>query len=517
MSKPFTAVEVLPIAEEDLIAFCRDLYQANGFEALTYNAMQQNYPKLYMRLYKRGLNKAVLIDRLSLSAEFAEHQANRPKTYAGKVRVPWTWERVVTLAGELTAQHGHVPSAPWFQRHELGAAVHFVYRSGRTWDQVQSAVGGLSQGRFVESRNGFRWLSHAEASLSNFLYARGVEHRKGERYPAPFSEGGDARYGLYDMHFKAADGEWIDVEVWGDNPKGQQPEKYARRRESKETFNRENSRFLGISHKACYDDGHLEKVLHPHIGLLKPFVFSRPFDPVIPSTHWSNADELLTFCRTVAAVAPGGVFPAEDWLRKRGRWAERPGKTYNTLAVYIRLWLGGIRNVRKLLDQSHASTLQWDEDRALNEYRRFFEEHGRTPGQVAGDRYSTVSCNAMNADVLADAVRINTAVEKYAGGALEAQRRLGVACSRRYWTAESVRDAFSDFCKQHGITPSQAAGRWTSKATNALHEKDSKYAVRLTQAYRKHVGPIPRGLSVDDVSNWDRGPLSSGYLTMRSS
>ena len=80
-------------------------------------------------------------------------------------------------------------------------------------------------------------------ALSNFLYARGVEHRKGERYPAAFSECGDARYGIYDMHFKAADGEWIDVEVWGDNPKGQQPEKYARRRESKETFNRENKRF----------------------------------------------------------------------------------------------------------------------------------------------------------------------------------------------------------------------------------------------------------------------------------
>ena len=481
------------MAEEDLLAFCRKLYDAGGFEALTYESMQNSHSGLYMGLYRRKLTKAALIARLGLLEEFKKYESQRPKVYAGKMRVPWTWARVVEVATGLVEKHGHLPSAPWFQRHKLGAIVHFIYRSGRTWDQLQEAVGTLSNGRFVESRNGLRWLSHAEASLSNFLHARGVKHRKGERYPEGYAEVSDARYGIYDMHFRAQDGKWMDVEVWGDNPMGQQLEKYARRRQQKEAFNRGNPRFLGIPHKACYDDTQLQTILTPHIGVIEPFQFDKPVDAVIPSTHWSNADELLAYCGTVATTAPSGVFPTEDWLRKRGRWANRPGEAYNTLAVYCRLWLGGIRNVRRLLGQADASTLQWDTESALREYKRFFDEHGRTPGQVTGEAYEKGRSNNISAEVLADAVRIGSAVAKYAGGAIEAQRRLGLKASREYWTPESVVKAFSEFCAQHGITPSQAAGRWTEKAPNALPEEVSKYAVRLTNAYRKHVGLIPRG------------------------
>ena len=486
------------MAEDELLAFCRVLYEDGGFEALTCKAMQKVDGRLYMRLYQRGLTKTVLIERLGLAEKYAQHESQRPKVYAGRIRVPWTWDRAVAVAFELVQKHGHLPSAPWFQRHKLGAVVHFIYRSGKTWDQLQEAVGGLVGGRFVESRNGLRWLSHAEASLSNFLYARGIEHRKGERYPKTYANMSDAKYAIYDLHFKDSNGQWVDVEVWGDNPKGQQPEKYARRRQHKETFNRDNAQFLGIPHKSCYDDAQLLAVLQPRIGVIEPFQFDKPVDAVIPSTHWSNADELLAYCRAIAAGAAGGVFPAEDWLRKRGRWADRPGETYNTLAVYVRLWLGGIRNVRRLLDQGHASTLQWNADSALREYKRFFDEHGRTPGQVTGEYYGKAPNRTVGAEVLADAGRIGSAVNKYVGGALEAQRQLGLKLARQYWTAESAAKAFREFCQQHGMTPSQAAGRWVEKAPNALTAEFSRYAVRLTNAYRKHVGPIPRGATATD-------------------
>lgn len=498
------------MSAESLLSFCRDLYAKGGFEALTYASMQRDHAGLYMGLYFRGITKVNLIDRLGLTEEFVRHEAQRPKVYAGKVRVPWTWERAVAVATELAEKHGHVPSAPWFARHKLGSIVHFVYRSGRSWEDLRKEVGDREGGRFVESRNGLRWLSHAEASLSNFLYARGIEHRKGERYPNDFADVSDARYAIYDMHFCAANGQWMDVDVWGDNPMGQQPEKYARRREHKEAFNRDNPRFLGIPHKTCYDDALLQTFLEPHIGVIEPFVFDKPTDPVIPTTHWSNADELLAWCRVLAANAPGGVFPAEDWLRKRGRWADRPGEAYSTLSVYIKQWLGGTRNLRRLLEQEHASTLQWDKERALREYKRFFDEHGRTPGQVTGEAYGKQPRVSVDASVVADAVRVSTAVEKYVGGALEAQRQLGMTPSRNYWTKESADAAFREFSTQHGITPSQAAGRWTMRTPDALPAEVSLYALRVTNAYRKHVGPIPRGATVEDFRAVPSGTQDKG-------
>ena len=479
------------MTEVELLAYCRKLYDEHGFEALTFRSLQA-MGNLYMKLYQKGLTKTALIDKLGLSTEYAQHEATRPKIYAGKARELWTWERVVDVAKELIAKHGHLPSAPWFQGHQLGAIVHFVYRSGRTWDNLQEAVGALAGGRFVESRNGLRWLSHAEASLSNFLYARGIEHKKGGRYPEGFTEVSDARYAIFDLHFRNKSGDWVDVEVWGDNPKGHQPEKYAKRREHKEVFNRANPRFLGIPHKSCYDDAKLASILEQHIGVIEPFQFDKPVDVLIPSTHWSNADELLEYCKKVASEAPGGMFPAEDWLRKRGRWADRQGEAYNTLSIYVKQWLGGIRNVRSLIGQGHVSTIQWDEEKALREYKRFYDQYGQTPGQITGRGYSDNPDDSVDAKVLVDAIRVNAAVQKYAGGALAAQLRLGMAQSRKYWNADSAASAYGEFLRIHGVTPSQAVGRWYDKSALALSEELTGQARKILGAYKKHVGKVPR-------------------------
>ena len=484
------------MTEVELLAYCRRLYDEHGFEALTFRSLQ-SMGNLYVKLYQKGLTKTALIERLHLAVEYSQYESARAKVYAGKIREPWTWERVVSVASDLFEQHGHLPSSSWFQRHKLGAVSHYVYRSGRTWDQLQEAVGALAGGRFVESRNGLRWLSHAEASLSNYLYARGIEHKKGERYPASYTLISDAKYGLYDLHFRNKSGEWVDVEVWGDNPKGHQPEKYARRRKHKEVFNSDNLRFLGIPHQSCYDDVMLGIVLEPHIGIVEPFQFKKLVDKVIPSTHWSNADELLAYCRQVASEAPGGTFPTEDWLRKRGRWSERPGVAYNTLAVYAKLWLGGTRAVRRLLGQEHASTLQWDEESAIREYKRFTEQHAQTPGQVLGIEHDRGQ-GTIAPETLADATRVIGAVQKYAGGALAVQRRLGMVESRKYWNADSAASAYGEFSRIHGVTPSQAVGRWYDKSALALSEDLTGQARKILGAYKKHVGKVPRrGVYID--------------------
>jgi hypothetical protein len=109
---------------------------------------------------------------------------------------------------------------------------------------------------------------------------------------------------------------------------------YGVKRAAKERFNKDNNQgFLGIGFRDCYEDRSLAAILELFIGKITPFRFDRPTDTLIHSTHWSNADELLEYARQLATEMPDGKFPMEEWLRKRGKWADRPGEAYNTLAV----------------------------------------------------------------------------------------------------------------------------------------------------------------------------------------
>lgn len=495
--------------EEDLLRVCRELYEQHGFKVLTFKALQAQ-GHLYMTLYLRGLSLPALIEKLGLKEAYRKYQKSRPRLYGRVVREPWTWDRVVTEAKKAMDRQGQLPPSLWFQKNGLGAVVHFVYRSGRSWADLREAVGDFTTSKFVQSRNGMRWLSHAEASLSNFLYARGVEHKKGERYPDGIVKISDAKYALYDLHLKGRDAKWVDIEVWGDIPLGHDAVKYARRRTAKEIFNKGNPRFIGIHHAACYNDDELTQILKPFIGIIRPFQFDKPTDPLIPSTHWSNADELIEYCRHLTSTLPTGIFPTEEWLRKRGKWADRPGPAYNTLAVYIKLWIGGVRKLRIILEQQHASTIQWNAESALREYKRFFDEHKKTPGQVLGMAHDGIADKSISEDVAADATRIATAVSKYVGSALEAQRRLGMKPSRRYWDRESARACWQEFASKHGITPSQAVDYWYRKTAKALSKEESKYAISILSAFKKHCGPIS-AVSLNPRRRWDAKSAAAAY------
>ena len=110
-------------------------------------------------------------------------------------------------------------------------------------------------------------------------------------------------------------------------------------------------------------------------------------------------------------------------MRKRGKWAHREGPAYNTLSVYIKTWLGGVRKLRELLGQAHVSTVKWDREKVLVRWKTFRERYGITP-------------NAMRARVqrrqgqypdeaIAEATLLASAVSKYAGGSAAADEATG--------------------------------------------------------------------------------------------
>ena len=151
---------------------------------------------------------------------------------------------------------------------------------------------------------------------------------------------------------------------------------------------------------------------------------------------------------------PDGEFPTEEWLRKRGKWANRDGPPYNTMSVYIKTWLGGIRNLRKLLGQAHASTASWNREAAIAAYQNFYKTHGVTPDQAR--HFRRTKERPFSDAIMKDAARICFAVSKYAGGTAAVNRLLEIAVTRkRKWTRGTIIDGYRQVVNKWGASPVQ--------------------------------------------------------------
>jgi len=156
--------------------------------------------------------------------------------------------------------------------------------------------------------------------------------------------------------------------------------RYAVTRKTKEKWlSANNANFLGIEYSDCLSDQKLEAILSPYIGKVAPLNFEKGHDPFIQTAHWSSAEQLLETCRQFAEQQPDGHFPSESWLRKRGKYADREGPVYNSLALYVNERLGGFCNVRKVLGHAHASTNAWTPELLIDAWRAFESQHAKPP------------------------------------------------------------------------------------------------------------------------------------------
>ena len=414
------------------LAAVRAHYEERGLEALALRALGE--AGLRHRMEKLGLRQADVVAALGLTDEFERHRKATFK-YRGVEKPRWSWQQAVTSARTLLEAEGDLPTIPWCRRNGHSHLVNVVFQTGHTWEHLREAIGLPPSARFFQSRSGVRWRSRPEACLSNFFLARGVEHKRGEAYPAGYAEQSGRARAHYDMHFRAADGRWVAVEVWG-NLAGDHfgGGRYADTRKLKEVWNHEQvPDFLGIDHGDCLSDDRLKRILSPYIDVAAPVRFQRSEDRQVETAHWSSADELLGTCQEIAALAPGGIFPSDEWLRKRGKFAGRQGPAYNSVSAYVQRWLGGTRKVRELLGQEHASTTRWDVETVKSKWRAFEKANGLSPQKaIAPDIRPTLST-----EIAAEAIRIWTASNRLnvrdaelgiptrSKGFLDARSRLG--------------------------------------------------------------------------------------------
>jgi hypothetical protein len=162
-------------------------------------------------------------------------------------------------------------------------------------------------------------------------------------------------------------------------------------------------------------------------------------------------------------------FPGESWLRRRGKFKDRPGVAYNTLAIRINQWLGGIRTLRRLLGQDHVGSTAWTAELAINAWQAFEAKYGLSPTQLRGRERR----KAYSQDVVRRAAVIHQACLTY--GVLE-QARNGKTARKQIWTKETAVSAWLDFKREHGISPSTCMGRQRRKP---VAEEVYKRAVRV--------------------------------------
>jgi hypothetical protein len=462
----------LPICREGLLQRLRELYETHGCEALSTDFLAKE--RLYARLLAVGLKQVDYLAALGLTEEFGRWKISN-RTYAGKPQQRWSWERVVETARRAVVEHGELPAMEWFRKNGQTGLVNAVFRSGHSWEELRQNLGQFKKSTFRQSRNGMRWLSQPEVSMSDYLYARGIEHKRGERYDEGYALISGRRHGTYDMHFVAHHGRWIDVEIWGDLPDNLSGGKYAATRALKELWNAGRPDFIGIQFQDCYSDSTLAKVLEPYIGVISPFVFDKPTDHYIETSHWTDGDELLETCRQIAAHMPEGIFPNEQWLRKRGKYAGRAGVAYNSVALRVNQWLGGTRNVRMLLGQSSANTTRWTPEAAITTWRAFHAKHGLAPTALA----SGSTDGKHSADVVKLANAIRAAATRL--GVLE-DARAGIKGREVKWTEETLCAAWNAFEVAHGFPPSKAVG---SKRRATYSKEIGNEAARIYNAARK--------------------------------
>ncbi len=432
---------------DELLDAVRNLYRRDGIKALATPFLERQRFNLYARLLAAGIKQPVLLDRLGLTGEYTAWKDTH-RAYRGVSKPTWSWDVAIAKAAELVSQYGDLPTVEWCRCNKQSSLTNAVHNAGKVWEDLRVAVGLRPSRTFCQSSNGMRWLSQPEALLSDFLHAHGIEHKRGERYPTDYEEKSGRKWARYDLHFQATDGTWIDVEVWGDSLSPMSGGRYAKTRALKEKWQGSRPNFLGILYKDCLSQRRLAEILEPFIGLDAGRATSKSRMEAVESSLYATKSELLAACRALAAQMPDGIFPADSWLRKRGKYANRLGPAYNCLSVYVTRWFDGTRAVRELLGQGSASTTKWSEAMVRLEWAAFVAKTRLTPSQAKGKmRRETLPREIVN-----EAGRIYRVA--YDLGLL-ASLRNGRTARRIIWTPEHTRFQWCAFLLKHGRTPSE--------------------------------------------------------------
>ena len=368
-----------------------NLYYKYGIKALSYKWLCDNgYKSLYNNIViGKGGYKIKLED---LSKELKIHNEWKNQRHILQVKDSeqlWTPDNFYNITKELIKEYGTIPAAEFLRNKGYGSYISYMYSNNIKMEDLQKEH-NFKKTKWI-SKNDMFWLSHAECCLANFLYSRGIEIKNGEKYPKEYNLQTNRKYGIYDLHFKGKineyENKWISVEVWGDKPNGHSEIEYSIKRKQKELFHINDSLFLGISYKICYNEKSLEELLKKYIGVINPYIFKDERDKLFKTTQWTILDIVIKDCKYIMDNN-NNILPPEGWFRLRKKskyenriindWEKNIKTNLNTLSVYIKQ-CGGIRKIRKTLNCYNESTIEWNKDKIIKNMNEIYNRYSLPP------------------------------------------------------------------------------------------------------------------------------------------
>ena len=469
-----------------------ELYQEHGIQVYFAKWLKENGNNyFYQKLTK---NKLSLVD-LTVDAGRGQERDD----YTGIMQfTQWSPSKIDEVAEELVEKYQCIPSCEWLRLNGYASFMGHMTRINKqeSLAQLRERFGVNQNSQFI-SNDGVNHDSFAEACFANFLLARGIELRRGERYPVEYAEQSGYAYGKYDFHFRATTGIYadriIDVEIFGCPRNFQAKEKYVAVKGAKEKFNEGRDTFFAVEYIFCYQENELVKRLEKYIGVIEPFVFANPSQAGLPSTSWSICNRVLQQCREVSAKMPDKTLPHADWMLCSGKHKDRVREpweaTYrwNTLFRNI-VMLGGMYKVRKELGQD-GGRRTWTRQDLVVEVRVFWDEYGKSPSSfgssVRNRRKKGEAISESDIETLNKAVNLQKACQNH-GGYASIREEAGVP-GRFQWTRHDLVKELRAFYEEHGKAPSRFSyeikvRRKNGDTISETELKASKEANRLQMA-----------------------------------
>ncbi len=369
----------------------KSLYDEKGIDALSRSWLLKNgHRKIYEQVLASNLSIVMIADHLSLLKEL---NLSRREAYK-RIRLKWTPEKINETALALIDEFGMIPTVPWLQRNGYGKFVWYIEQQ-QSISEFRDRYYKSETNRLL-SRANIAHDSFAEVCFANFLWARGIDPKKGGKYESDFAKTSSYSSAVYDIEFIATFGQYeghkILVEIWGDSksagPNGHNLEEYLAKKAAKIKYHENNPYFLGLGYENCYTEKKLIDILQPYIG--KNCKISRTkenHDFQFPPTMWTLADEVIKTCKFVCHNMPDNILPALGWFKRSDTYKCRPvldwePETWGRFPCKINQ-VGGILKLREVLGQKqHNKITHWTKDNVTQALADFYTTYRVWPTQI---------------------------------------------------------------------------------------------------------------------------------------
>lgn len=431
--------------ERNLLETIKGLITSVGVQIISHGELRER--NITSKMLSLGITISDLVKWFSIKDQIAALDVRIDYHRPPIERVNWLVDRIGYLPTSVElASTGIIPPSWAGREREIKSNV-FQHK------YAQSAK--------VISRSGHLWRSGACANVSNFLWARGIDHLPGNRFDSTFLNDNECqpREPLWDieillpttnLRLRIEDGatrifEKVRSECLGRKWKVSIPENY-----------------LILPSYLSNSDVLLNHTLNERFAISSPWRFETHYDPYFPSTSWQILDELVNDAESLKKAHNLDELPSGKIATAKARAWERRLNRRSTA------FCGGKQGLRFLLGESLAVPKEVCLFAAVSDFNvrdYLIERYGLTSMGYIRISNQTPEEDKSNIELVNLILRYERAIT------LDSET--AVATLPRYCMTKLI----SDLTRKYGVPVKSLA-----KSSNQLHGKDVATAAAICKS-----------------------------------